>query len=166
MTAICLHENEYFRLMRSPRYQFLEGVKYPKGAVAVPVFPNGDILLVRLERVPRFGSSLEFPRGGVERGEPASLGAVRELAEETGYQADVKMATYLGEFGADTGILNTTLEAYLIKLQDNTPQLAFDENEIIEPVRLSQEMFLQKVLNGEIRDGITLAAWALAKMRA
>lgn len=164
MTTTCLHENNYFRLMKNHRYQFLEGVKYPKGAIAVPVFPNGDLLMVRLERVPRFGTSLEFPRGGMEPGERGDLGALRELAEETGHTAEVSQAVFLGEFGADTGILNTSLEAYLVRLSDE-PRTTFDEQEILEPVRLSRQEFIHKVSSGEIQDGISLAAWALAMLK-
>jgi ADP-ribose pyrophosphatase len=64
-----------------------EVAHHPGGAVAVPVFPDGKVILVRQFRYP-FGSyTLEVPAGKLNPGEDPELAAVRELEEETGYLA-------------------------------------------------------------------------------
>ena len=54
----------------------------------VAVGDDGRILLVGQHRYPLDAYSWEIPEGGVPVGEPALDGARRELAEETGYEAD------------------------------------------------------------------------------
>jgi ADP-ribose pyrophosphatase len=50
----------------------------------VPVDRDGQVTLVRQERVPAGGPVLELPAGGIEEGESPLQTAQRELREETG----------------------------------------------------------------------------------
>lgn len=159
---ICLHENKFFRFMFNGYYHYLDGVKFAKCVVTVPVFENGDVLVVRLRRAPAIGFSLEFPRGGVDPQEQEALAALRELSEETGYTLPESSATYLGCVGADTATINSTSPVYLVRIPDSAMQGSFDTEEIDTPFRLSREEFVHKIRNCEIVDGLTLAAWALA----
>jgi 8-oxo-dGTP pyrophosphatase MutT (NUDIX family) len=54
----------------------------------VAVGDDGRLLLVGQHRYALDAYSWEIPEGGVPVGEPALDGAMRELAEETGYEAD------------------------------------------------------------------------------
>ncbi|MFW6412822.1 MAG: NUDIX domain-containing protein, partial [Oceanicaulis sp.] len=53
----------------------------------VPVFENGDVILVGQHRFALDAHSWELPEGGGPRGEGPLATAKRELAEETGYSA-------------------------------------------------------------------------------
>lgn len=64
-----------------------EVAHHPGGAVAVPVFPDGTVLLVRQFRYPFGIYTLEVPAGKLDPGEDPEPAAVRELEEETGYLA-------------------------------------------------------------------------------
>ncbi len=64
-----------------------EVAHHPGGAVAVPVFPDGTVLLVRQFRYPFGIYTLEVPAGKLNLGEDPEPAAVRELEEETGYVA-------------------------------------------------------------------------------
>lgn len=64
-----------------------EVAHHPGGAVAVPVFPDGKVLLVRQFRYPFGIYTLEVPAGKLNLGEDPEPAAVRELEEETGYLA-------------------------------------------------------------------------------
>jgi ADP-ribose pyrophosphatase len=62
----------------------------PDWATVVPVLRHGGEDCFLMVRQYRHGSdelSLEFPGGVVERGEEPAAAALRELAEETGYEA-------------------------------------------------------------------------------
>jgi len=159
---ICLHENKFFRMMFNGYYHYLDGVRYGRGVCTVPVFENGDLLLVRLRRAPAIGFSVEFPRGGVEADEDYAQAALRELGEEPGYALAPSTATYLGKVGADTATLNGTRPVYLVRIPDVALQGAFDTEEIDLPFRISREDFVTKIREGHIVDGITLASWARA----
>jgi ADP-ribose pyrophosphatase len=64
-----------------------EVAHHPGGAVAVPVFPDGAVLLVRQYRYPFGIYTLEVPAGKLNLGENPEPAALRELEEETGYLA-------------------------------------------------------------------------------
>lgn len=64
-----------------------EVAHHPGGAVAVPVFPDGKVLLVRQFRYPFGIYTLEVPAGKLNLGEDPEPAAARELEEETGYLA-------------------------------------------------------------------------------
>jgi ADP-ribose pyrophosphatase len=64
-----------------------EVAEHPGGAVAVPVFENGDLVLVRQFRYPMKQFLLELPAGKLDKGEDPLKCAARELEEETGYTA-------------------------------------------------------------------------------
>jgi len=62
-------------------------VVHPGSVVVLPVFSNGDILLVRQYRHAVGCYLWELVAGTMEPGESALAGARRELLEETGYTA-------------------------------------------------------------------------------
>jgi len=64
-----------------------EVAHHPGGAVAVPVFSDGKVLLVRQFRYPFGIYTVEAPAGKLNPGEDPGPAAVRELEEETGYLA-------------------------------------------------------------------------------
>ncbi|QCG93159.1 NUDIX hydrolase (plasmid) [Azospirillum sp. TSA2s] len=55
--------------------------------LTIPVTGDGSFIMVRQYRPARNGFTLEFPAGGIERGESPERAAGRELLEETGYKA-------------------------------------------------------------------------------
>ena len=61
---------------------------FHNGAVAVcAVTPNNEVVLVKQFRKPAEKPLLELPAGKLEKDEDREEAAKRELAEETGYQA-------------------------------------------------------------------------------
>lgn len=158
---VCLHENRFFRLMFNGEYHYLERLKFPRSAVVVPRFANGDLLLVKLKRAPAIGLSWEFPRGGLEHGESPADGGLRELEEETGYRIDPFGVFHLGRLAPDTATLNSTADVLLVDIPDDARPGAFDTKEIVEPLRVPEREFRDHILSGDIVDGQTIAAYAL-----
>lgn len=159
---ICLHENKFFKMMFNGYFHYLDSVKFSESVATVPMFENGDLLMVRLRRAPAIGFSLEFPRGGVDVNETTSQATIRELSEETGYNVNVSQISYLGKIGPDTATINAVTEVFKVTIPDNVLQGNYDIEEIDLPIRISVEEFKNKVRSGEIVDGITLASWTLA----
>lgn len=160
---ICLHENKFFRMMFNGYFHYLDAVKYARGAVVVPRFANGDVLLVRLRRAPAIGMSLEFPRGGLEPDEAADVGACRELREESGYDVPAGNAVLVGSVAPDTATINGINPVFMVTIPDDAVQGAFDVEEIDLPMRVSERAFRAMICAGEIVDGMTLAAWTLVQ---
>jgi len=64
-----------------------EYIVHPGAVMVVPLLDDGRLLLERQFRYPMRRVMLEFPAGKKDAGETSLATAVRELAEETGYQA-------------------------------------------------------------------------------
>jgi ADP-ribose pyrophosphatase len=62
-------------------------VTHSGSVVVMPIFPNGDVLLIRQYRHSVKTFLWELVAGRMERGESALSAAKRELREETGYRA-------------------------------------------------------------------------------
>jgi ADP-ribose pyrophosphatase len=64
-----------------------EVAEHPGGAVALAMFPDERIMLVKQFRYPMGKFLYELPAGKLDAGENPAVCAGRELAEETGYTA-------------------------------------------------------------------------------
>ncbi|MGQ9563679.1 MAG: NUDIX hydrolase, partial [Thermogutta sp.] len=86
-------QSRKFQVVRKEVAGSLEPVRYVvhhPGAVAIlPVLDDGRLVLIRNYRAALDTKLLEIPAGTCEPGESAEAAAVRELEEETGYQAHV-----------------------------------------------------------------------------
>jgi 8-oxo-dGTP pyrophosphatase MutT (NUDIX family) len=158
---ICLHENRLFRMMFNGYYHYLDAIHYGAGVITVPRFTNGDVLMIRLQRAPAIGLSLEFPRGGADVDKSCEEEARRELAEETGYSIPLDAFEYLGELGGDTATLNGTMKVYLVNIPDGVLQGSFDTDEVEQVFRITPAELGALVRSGRIIDGLSLASYAL-----
>jgi len=127
----------------------------------VPVFDNGDILIVKQYKHGAADFTLEIPAGMVEDGEDPLFSAQRELVEETGYTG-----TSWKQIG---GIIheNPTKSVnesfwYLVTGLENVAAQSLDGNEEIEVLRIPAAEFLDKIRNGEVITGPTIGAFLLA----
>jgi ADP-ribose pyrophosphatase len=126
------------------------------GAVAIlPVIDAERICLVRNHR-PIVGETLlEVPAGTLEPGEPPEAAAVRELSEETGYQA--ARWRKLAAFIPSPGVLSE--RTHLFVAQDLTPgPLHLEKDEELQPQVVSWQQALAWALDGTIHDAKTLIA--------
>jgi ADP-ribose pyrophosphatase len=131
-----------------------------QGAVAVLALTDeGKMVAVRQFRKPLERSIVELPAGKLERGEEPLACAIRELEEETGYQAD--QFTHISSFYTSPGFADEILHLYLatgLKKGESRP----DEDEFVEVMELSLEEAHELHRAGEIRDAKTvlgLFAW-------
>jgi ADP-ribose pyrophosphatase len=158
---ICLHENRFLRVCFNGEFHYVESLKYPRSAIIVPRFSNGDLLLVKLVRAPAIGLSWEFPRGGLETGESVAGGAKRELGEETGYEVELRSVRHIGRVAPDSATINSISDVVLVDIPDEAVQGAFDTQEIVAPLRVPENEFRHHILCGDIVDGQTIAAYGL-----
>jgi ADP-ribose pyrophosphatase len=142
---------------------FRRDVVLHPGAVAIlPLIDNDHVCLLRNHR-PIPGETLwEIPAGTLEPGEPVENAAVRELAEETGYQA----ATWrkLAEFYPSPGVLSERTHLFLARdLTAGAMRLEADEQ--LEPLVVPWTQALTWALDGTVRDAKTLVALLLWEQR-
>ena len=125
-----------------------------RGAVAiVPILDTDRIVMVRQFRQPVGEVLLEIPAGTLAPGEDPDDCALRELAEETGYQAgDLRklFSSYLAP-GYSSEMLHTYLATGLSKTEANT-----DPDEFVEIVVVRLDDAVGMIGSGEIRDAKTI----------
>jgi ADP-ribose pyrophosphatase len=139
-----------------------ECIRHPGGALAVPVTPEGKLVLVRQYRFAIQGRVLEFPAGTVEPNEEP-LGTIqREIEEETGYHA--QKWDKLGEFFLAPGYSDEIIYAYLARdLQKLETPPEKDADEDIETVLFTPEELEKAILAGEPIDAKSITSFFLAR---
>jgi ADP-ribose diphosphatase len=128
-----------------------------RGSYAIIATPAPDtVVLVRQYRHAVGRALWEIPAGTAEPGEALLEGALRELAEETGYRAAA--ARVLGSFYMTPGFCNEIM--HLVHADELTPgETSFDEDERIVVQNFTIDEMQQLVRNGEIADAKTLISW-------
>ena len=128
-------------------------ITHSGSVVVMPVFPNGDVLLVRQFRYAAGEYLWELVAGSKEPNESARAGARRELLEETGYKA--RRIRLLVEVIPTPGFLTETMAIFSAEgLKPGPPRPEADEH--IEARRFSQSEVLSMIRRGSVRDAKTI----------
>lgn len=108
-------------------------------------------------RAPVKKVTLEIPAGKVENGESAEVTAIRELNEETRYQAN--SLKRVAGFYSTPGFANEYMTLYMATdLQPVTTKLPQDADENLQLLELSLDEALAGIADGSIEDAKTVLA--------
>ncbi|MFH1291889.1 MAG: NUDIX hydrolase [bacterium] len=130
-------------------------------AMVIPILLDGRLVLVRQYRYLFNKSGIEFPCGGLRQGERSSEAAARELLEETGFQA--KELIKITDYEPANSFCKNKISLYVGSDLNQVDSPHPEKGEILEPIYRRVDEFEEMVKNGEIEDGQTLAAWAVAR---
>ncbi len=137
----------------------LEFIRHSGAAAVLPVLsdpagPDPQVLLIRQYRYASGGYMLEVPAGRPDHpGEDWEVCARRELEEETGLVAGT--LTYLTTIFTTPGFTDEQIRLFMATdLKSGTTR--FDQDEFIEPVKLTLSEALEKIRAGEIGDAKTI----------
>ena len=127
---------------------------FHNGAVAVcTVTPNNEVVLVKQFRKPAEKPLLELPAGKLEKDEDREEAAKRELAEETGYQA--QSLEWVTDMYGSPGFSNDRLTIYFTD-QVEEGDMHPDEDEFLELHTFSIDKIREMLQNGEFEDAKTI----------
>jgi ADP-ribose pyrophosphatase len=142
-----------------------EIISHPGGGVVIPLFDNGDILLVRQYRYPFKIFVLEAPAGKLEPNEDPLDCAKRELMEETGYTA--KKFMKLTAMYTTPGFCNEVLHIYLATglKKSELGQNLDDGEQSLTVESLPMTRAIEMITNGEIVDSKTIVGILLAEQK-
>lgn len=133
-----------------------EWIDHPGAAAIVPVFYDETTILIRQYRYPSGREYIEVPAGKLDfPGENPEVAAKRELAEETGFSADV--FTPLGAVHPCIGYSNEVVHLFLAEKLEPTVEHHVP-GEFVEPFRISLREAVMKAFKGEIVDAKTVVA--------
>lgn len=130
-----------------------EWIKHPGACAIVPVFENGDIMLIQQYRYPPKQIFLEVPAGKIDPGEDQQQTAIRELREETGLRAE--HYSYIGHFYPCIGYSDEVIHIYAawsLQLDESDA----DHDEFVENERIPFQEAMDLVERGYINDGKTV----------
>lgn len=128
---------------------FREYILHPGAAMVIPLLANGNVVMVKQYRHSLGQVFLEFPAGKRDKGEETEVTAVRELREETGYQA--KNLKFLTRIHPVIGYSNELIDIYLAtELEKFEQQL--DAGEFMELVEMSPKKLMEQVFLGNVSD--------------
>jgi ADP-ribose pyrophosphatase len=132
------------------------------GIVALTVC-EGVFYMRKIFRHPTRSWELEAVRGRRESGQRSSATARKEIKEELGFP--VRKLTKIGTICPETALMSSILDVYWAELGVGPQRDDPEEKEAFGEMRkMSPQEVADAVLNGEIRDGYTIAALMLAQL--
>lgn len=142
------------------RIALREVVHHSGGVSVLPVDEDGNCYMVRQFRYPAGMTMLEIPAGKREKGEEPLACAVRELSEETGFEAE--RLVDLGHFYATPGYCSEVIYVYLatgLHPGKSHP----DDGEFLNVEKIPLDTLCEMAMRGELIDAKTVIAVLKAK---
>lgn len=132
-----------------------EVIRHCKASAVLAFDVSGKVIIEEQFRYPYDKTIIEIPAGKCDKDEQPDKTALRELKEETGYEA--KNLEYLGVIYPSVAYTDEEIYIYLATgLKKGEQHLDKDEN--LEYKKISFSKMLSMIENGEITDAKTLAA--------
>ena len=156
----------YFRLNNGiiiPRERLIKGGKDGSAAIIMPVLPNNEVLTIIEPRVfTDMTVGIGFPAGYIENGEDASVGALRELREETGFVP--REMIEMDSFYQDEGVSSALNRIFLALGCEKKFDQELDKDEIVEYMTFSYEELFELEKLGYIKGVNTKLALEKSKV--
>lgn len=142
------------------KYSKREIVEHPGGVAVVAITEDDSLILVKQYRKSVNKALLELPAGKLELNEEPRETGIRELKEETGFEA--KNFNYLFEFYTSPGYTNEKIYLFLAyDLIEGEQDL--DEGEYCEVEKHNIDDLIKMINRGEIIDSKTIIGIHTAK---
>ena len=154
-----LHVHKDVAILPNGERSVREWIKHPGASAVVPLFENGDTLLLRQFRYPVKHVFYEVPAGKLDPNEAPEVTAARELEEEAGLRCS--QLDYVGHYYPCIGYSDEIIYFYLARGLESVAK-SLDDDEFVEPFRVSLETAIEMIYTGDITDGKT----ALCLLRA
>lgn len=149
--------------LETGQHSIREIVQHGVAVAIIPKLPDGRFAFIRQFRKAMERICFEVVAGNVDHdGEDEAETAIRELKEETGYIAE-KMEL-LGPIFPSVGYCTERIDVFCCDVTGKG-ETAFDEDERIETVILSEDDIDEMIRTNLIADAKTLAAWMLYKTK-
>ena len=130
-----------------------EFIKHPGASVLLPIFKNGDVMLVGQYRYPLKDVFLEVPAGKLDPNESPEKTALRELREEAGLSCE--NLHYLGPFHPCVGYSDEVIHLF-VGWGVTEDGLNSDDDEFLTRHRVHFTEVEEMIESGDITDAKTI----------
>lgn len=137
-----------------------EIVQHGVAVAVIPRLQDGRFVFIRQFRKAMERICFEVVAGNCDPGEDEAAAAKRELMEETGYTC--LSLELLNPIYPSVGYCTERIDVFFAEVAEQGAT-AFDEDEHIETVILSETEMDEMIRTGQVTDAKTLAAWMLYK---
>lgn len=142
------------------KYSKREIIEHPNGVAIIPIIDDNKMIMVKQYRKAVEKIMLEIPAGILEVTEEPREAALRELKEETGY--DAEKLKYIMEFYTSPGYCDEKIYLFLAEnLKEG--EIDLDPEEAVEHEIYSIEELVKMVNRGEIVDSKTIIGINIAQ---
>lgn len=132
-----------------------EIIRHKGGVAIIPITENHEIIMVRQFRKPFDEEVLEVPAGKIEKDEKPEICAIRELREETGFDAD--KITFMNVMYPSPGY--TDEKIYIYKAEGlKEGDLSLDDDEFLYVEKYTLKQAVEMVQTGVLKDAKTIIA--------
>ncbi|MRT50122.1 MULTISPECIES: NUDIX domain-containing protein [unclassified Raoultella] len=128
-------------------------IHYPRPAVGIVAIQQDKVLLIRHYRYLIDQVVWAIPSGGIDEGEEPQAAALRELREETGWQA--KKAEEIIRYNPSYGSSDQLFITWLARDLEYVGMDA-DQDEVMETGWFTFDEISQLIARGEMPDGLSL----------
>jgi ADP-ribose pyrophosphatase len=133
-----------------------EVVIHPGAVAIVPLLPGGDVIMIRQYRHAAGTVLYELPAGTLAPGESAADCARRELAEETGYEAERLSLLFSTYLSPGSGYSSEIIHIFAASGLRRGAAAAPDEDERLETVTLPLSEAVAMVGRGEVQNAAAI----------
>ena len=123
----------------------------------IPLTDDQQVVMIRQYRHGSREITLEIPGGLVDPGDTPKKAAVRELLEETGYQA--KKWLKIGVVNPNPALFNNRCHTFLARNINRIKDPVFDQTEDIEVLVVPLVKIPKLILKGEIDHAMVITAF-------
>lgn len=154
---------DHVRLPNGVELEEFHVLEYPDWACVVALTEAGEVVTVEQYRYGIDEVTIELPGGALEPGEDPAVGALRELREESGYEADE--LRLLGVIAPDPTRHTNFAHLYFAPNARLAGAQQLDDSEDLHVRLIPAPELLRLADTGQLRHGIHLTAVLWAQVR-
>ncbi len=156
-----VYQNPWFQVEKEGNFHFVSENGSDRAAAILAMMGDKIALLEMKRPAQQYEMTLEIPRGGASGSETVRECALRELKEETGYEASLDSIEFIGAIRPNTAILTSRINVFAALLPKGSLPIQERDDESVGLRWMTMMEIHSAIREGLIEDSFTLSALSL-----